>query len=80
MKVLLDRCMGRSTRIALERAGLIRLDKVPASLQAAACVRALDQHAEDLAAGAIITVERGRIRVRRPTLADGDHALEGDVR
>jgi predicted nuclease of predicted toxin-antitoxin system len=128
VKVLLERCMGRSTRVELERAGhdvvctgdwcddpgdaqilaaayeeqrvlitidedfgmlavvhglphaaLIRLDKVPASQQAAACVRALDEHAGDLAAGAIITVERGRIRVRRHPLDNGDQAPGGDL-
>jgi predicted nuclease of predicted toxin-antitoxin system len=55
----------------LPHAGMIRLDRIPARQQASACLRAIDEHASDLEAGAIVTVERGRIRIRQPWRANG---------
>ena len=44
--------------------GIIRLEEVPAPEITAACRRVIAFYARDLAAGAIVTVEIGRTRVR----------------
>lgn len=46
--------------------GIVRLVAFPASQQGAACARVLETHSTELARGAIITVEPGRLRVREP--------------
>lgn len=48
----------------LPHAGIIRLVDIPARQQAAVCLRALAQHGAELRAGAIVTAEPGRLRVR----------------
>ena len=45
--------------------GILRLVGFSARQQAGACRRALSVHGTDLAAGAIITVEPGRLRIRK---------------
>ena len=50
MKLLLDTC--------------IRLVDIPARQQTAVCLHALAQHGAELHAGAIVTAEPGRLRVR----------------
>ena len=64
----------------LPHAGMIRLYRIPAEQQAAACLRVLEQHGDDLEAGAIITVQPGRIRIRRPWQLDDQSNPSGDTR
>lgn len=44
--------------------GIVRLVGVPARQQADVCLSLLEHHFEDLGAGALITVQSGRVRVR----------------
>jgi predicted nuclease of predicted toxin-antitoxin system len=55
----------------LPHAGIIRLVDIPARAQAARILTVLSEHGPDLEAGAIITAERGRIRIRRPDPQNG---------
>jgi predicted nuclease of predicted toxin-antitoxin system len=48
----------------LPHAGIIRLVDIPARQQAAKIVEVLAAHGSELEAGAIVTIELGRIRVR----------------
>ena len=45
--------------------GIIRIVDFAARQQATVCQVVLEQYADDVAAGAIITAERGRVRIRR---------------
>ena len=64
--VTLDKDFGRLAVVeGLPHAGIVRLVGFAATEQATACIAALAQHEDDLRAGAIVTVERGRTRVRR---------------
>ncbi|MGH7624650.1 MAG: DUF5615 family PIN-like protein [Gemmatimonadaceae bacterium] len=44
--------------------GIVRIVGFPAREQGSVCVVALARYASELAAGALVTVERGRVRVR----------------
>ena len=67
MLVTLDKDFGQFAVVeGLPHAGIVRLVGFAATEQAAACGAALARHEDDLRAGAIVTVERGRTRVRRP--------------
>jgi predicted nuclease of predicted toxin-antitoxin system len=46
--------------------GIIRIVDFVARQQATVCQVVLERYADDVAAGAIITAERGRVRIRRP--------------
>jgi predicted nuclease of predicted toxin-antitoxin system len=46
--------------------GILRLVNIPARRQAAVCLQILTRYGEDLAGGALITADRGRVRVRLP--------------
>lgn len=46
--------------------GILRLVNFSALRQASVCLQILVQHGEDLAAGALITAEPGRLRIRPP--------------
>jgi predicted nuclease of predicted toxin-antitoxin system len=46
--------------------GILRLVNVAARQQAAVCLHVLTQHGQELQAGAIVTAERGRLRIRSP--------------
>ena len=46
--------------------GILRLVNIPAGRQASACLQVLASHGPDLASGAIITAEPGRLRIRLP--------------
>lgn len=46
--------------------GIMRLVGVGAKQQGSACARVLASHGNDLLAGAIVTVEPGRLRIRTP--------------
>jgi predicted nuclease of predicted toxin-antitoxin system len=63
--VTLDKDFGE---LAIVRAqphfGIVRLVEIPAQRQGAVCSQALERYAATLASGAIVTVERGRTRVR----------------
>lgn len=48
-------------------AGIIRLAILPALQQAPTCLMVLTRYGVELQAGAILTVEPGRVRVRPPT-------------
>lgn len=63
--VTLDKDFGELA-IVRERphAGIVRLVGFRAQQQAQACVRILEVHSEELAAGAIITAQPGRLRLR----------------
>ncbi len=63
--VTLDKDFGQLA-VALDRphSGIIRLVGIPALEQAPTCVIILERYREDLTAGAIVTVEPGRVRVR----------------
>lgn len=50
----------------LAHRGIIRLVNLRAADQGRACLQILASHASDLAQGAIITAEPGRIRIRQP--------------
>ncbi len=46
--------------------GILRLVNVAARQQAALCLHVLNLHGHELQAGAIVTAERGRLRIRSP--------------
>lgn len=46
--------------------GIVRLVDIAARQQAAVCLRVLTLHGPELLAGAIVTAERGRLRIRCP--------------
>lgn len=48
----------------LPHRGIVRLVDLSACFQASACMAALSRFAEELVNGAIVTVERTRVRVR----------------
>jgi predicted nuclease of predicted toxin-antitoxin system len=63
--VTLDKDFG-TLAVACDRAhaGIIRLVNLSARQQAAYCARVLQQFSAELEAGAIVTVEPGRVRIR----------------
>jgi predicted nuclease of predicted toxin-antitoxin system len=65
--VILDKDFGRLAVVeGLSHPGIVRLVGLATTERAAACIAALARHEDDLRAGAIVTVERRRTRVRRP--------------
>ena len=50
----------------IPHSGIVRLVDISASRQAAVCLHVLALHGHDLEAGAIVTAEPGRIRIRVP--------------
>lgn len=65
--VTLDKDFGELIIVRGQRhAGIVRLVDIGARQQAAVCLQVLTEHGEELQAGAIVTVEPGRIRVRPP--------------
>lgn len=46
--------------------GILRLVNFSARQQAVICLHVLQLHGEDLAAGALVTAEPGRLRIRHP--------------
>jgi predicted nuclease of predicted toxin-antitoxin system len=50
--------------------GIIRLVGISAKQQAALCLHVLNKHTAELLAGAIVTAEPGRLRIRPPETAD----------
>ncbi|HUY33816.1 MAG TPA: DUF5615 family PIN-like protein [Pirellulales bacterium] len=65
--VTLDKDFGElAVARGLPHCGIVRLVNIAARQQAAACLRVLALHGAELQAGAIVTAERGRLRVRAP--------------
>jgi len=63
--VTLDKDFGELAIVrGIPHSGIIRLVNIGARQQAPACLRVVGLHAEDLMAGAIITVEPNRLRIR----------------
>lgn len=73
--VTLDKDFGEPA-VAFRRphSGLVRLVGMSAREQGPTCVDILNRYGEELAAGAIVTVEPGRIRIRPPADKDGGEA------
>ena len=63
--VTLDKDFGELAVVrGAEHAGIVRLVSMSMAEQSVACGAALLRYGEQLIAGAIVTVERGRVRVR----------------
>lgn len=66
--VTLDKDFGELVIVrGVRHSGIIRLVNIGARQQAQACLRVIDLHGKDLKAGAMITVEPNRLRVRLPS-------------
>jgi len=66
--VTLDKDFGELAIVrGMPHAGIIRLVNLGTSQQAATCLRVIKLHGDDLKAGAIITAESNRLRVRLST-------------
>ncbi len=66
--VTLDKDFGELAIVrGMPHAGIIRLVNLGTSQQAATCLRVINLHGDDLKAGAIITAESNRLRVRVST-------------
>jgi predicted nuclease of predicted toxin-antitoxin system len=69
--VTLDKDFGELAIVRqLPHAGILRLVAQSALQQAELTLRVIEAHGADLAAGAIITAEAGRLRVRLPETRD----------
>lgn len=65
--VTLDKDFGELAIVRRQpHGGIVRLVDFSARRQAEACLRILDTHGAELESGAIVTAERGRLRVREP--------------
>lgn len=65
--VTLDKDFGElAVRQGQPHRGIVRLVNLTTHEQASVCLVILDRHQRDLPAGAIITADRLRLRVRRP--------------
>jgi len=65
--VTLDKVFGEmAVRYGKPHSGIIRLVGISARVQARVCQEILDNYAQELLAGALITVDLNRIRIRRP--------------
>jgi len=63
--VMLDKDFGElAVAFGHAHSGIIRLVNFQISKHASVCLRADEQHGEELAKGAIVTAEPGRLRVR----------------
>lgn len=63
--VTLDKDFGEIAVVrGTPHSGIVRLVGFPSAQQAPVCVKVLSSHGADLSAGALITVEPGRVRVR----------------
>lgn len=65
--ITLDKDFGEIAIVrGLPHSGIIRLVNFPTRLHAPTCIRVLAVHQGELEAGAIITAEPGRLRIRPP--------------
>ncbi len=63
--VTLDKDFGELTIVhALPHSGIVRLDGFSAKQQGPICVRLLRDYGEELLAGALVTAQPGRVRIR----------------
>lgn len=63
--VTLDKDFGELAIVrGIAHAGIVRLVDISARDQGPVCCRILDRYAEELSLGAMVTVERTRVRVR----------------
>ena len=71
--VTLDKDFGElAVAFGHAHSGIIRLVNFQVSKHASVCLSAIDQHGAELAQGAIITAEPGRLRLRPPPPAAED--------
>ena len=64
--VTLDKDFGELAVLRQQpHAGIMRMVNWPAGQQAEVCARVLERYGEELQQGALLTVEPGRVRVRR---------------
>ena len=69
--VTLDKDFGElAVAFGRPHSGILRLVNFPLSRHATVCLGALSQHGAELAEGAIVTAEPGRLRLRPPPSAD----------
>ena len=69
--VTLDRDFGELVIVkGLPHSGIVRLVGISAKQQAAVCLQVLNKYSAELLAGAIVTVEPGRLRIRPPDRND----------
>jgi predicted nuclease of predicted toxin-antitoxin system len=65
--VTLDKDFGELAVLrGLPHGGIVRLVNISAHQQAVVCLRVLALHGPELASGAIVTAEPGRLRIRLP--------------
>lgn len=65
--VTLDKDFGEAAILhGRPHSGIVRLVSIRARQQGAVCLHALGLHGEELLAGAIVTAEAGRLRIRPP--------------
>jgi predicted nuclease of predicted toxin-antitoxin system len=65
--VTLDKDFGELAVVSrVPHSGILRLVNLAARQQAAICLHVLALHGDELASGAIVTAERGRLRIRPP--------------
>ena len=70
--VTLDKDFGELAIVrGIPHSGILRLVNIAARQQAAVCLHVIGQHGAELQAGAIITAEPGRLRLRPPDPPDG---------
>lgn len=63
--VTLDKDFGELALVLRHsHSGIVRLVDFAAAQQAKVCARVLDAHGAELESGAIVTAERGRLRIR----------------
>jgi predicted nuclease of predicted toxin-antitoxin system len=66
--VTLDKDFGElAVAFGRPHAGIIRIVHFPISKHAVVCLSALERHGDELALGAIVTAEPGRLRLRPPS-------------
>lgn len=76
--VTLDKDFGELAILRnLRHFGILRLVGFRAEKQAEVCAAVLSSHGVELLAGALITAERGRLRVRAPEPTTADELDEG---
>ncbi len=51
----------------ISHSGIVRLVRIPSSQQALICLHVLDKYGTELIAGAIVTAESNRLRIRTPS-------------
>lgn len=72
--ITLDKDFGElAVARGLPHAGILRLVDVRARRQGVLCLHVLARHGDELAAGAIVTADAGRLRIRLPLPPNGHH-------